>query len=195
MIDPVEVTELRPGLWRWATDHPDWVPDGGLSRTVGSVYFEAPGTVVLVDPLVPEDEDEERFWRALDRDVERVGRPVVVVLTVPWHERSTALVVDRYGGSVADHPPEGVEAIRITGVGGEAETVFWLPEPGALVFGDILVGSPPRILDEWQPEDRRGEPARAELRPLLGLPVELLLPSHGDPVVADAAAVLAEAVR
>src|SRR5262245_6699414 len=88
MIDPVEVTELRPGLWRWTTDHPDWEPDEGLSRRVGSVYFEAPGAVTLVDPLVPEDEDENRFWKALDRDVERLERPVVVVPTVPWHERA-----------------------------------------------------------------------------------------------------------
>ena len=43
---------------------------------------------------------------------------------------------------------------------------------------------------------RRGEPVRAELRPLLlGLPVELLLPAHGDPVLTDAPTVLAEALR
>jgi glyoxylase-like metal-dependent hydrolase (beta-lactamase superfamily II) len=191
----VQVTELRPGLWRWASDHPDWEPDEGLSRTVGSVYYETPAAVVLVDPLVPEGDDEARFWSALDRDVERLGSPVAVVLTVPWHERSAALVVERYGGSVAEDPPEGVEAIRITGVGGERETVFWLPGPRALVFGDILVGSPPRILDEWQPDDRRGEPIRAELRPLFDLPVEALLPSHGDPVLTDAPMVLAEALR
>jgi glyoxylase-like metal-dependent hydrolase (beta-lactamase superfamily II) len=191
----VQVTELKPGLWRWASDHPDWEPDEGLSRTVGSVYYERPAAVVLVDPLVPEGDDEARFWSALDRDVDRLGGPVAVVLTVPWHERSAALVVERYGASVAEDPPEGIEAIRITGVGGERETVLWLPGPRALVFGDILVGSPPRILDEWQPDDRRGEPIRAELRPLLDLPVELLLPSHGDPVLTDAPTVLADALR
>jgi len=159
------------------------------------VYYETPTAIVLVDPLVPEGDDEARFWSALDRDVERLGSPVAVVLTVPWHERGAGLVVERYGGSVAEDPPEGVEAIRVTGVGGERETVFWLPGPRALVFGDILVGSPLRILDEWQPDDRRGEPIRAELRPLLDLPVELLLPSHGDPVLTDAPTVLAEALR
>lgn len=190
----MEVCELRLGLWRWTARHPDWEPDEGLPDLVGSVYYEAPGAVVLFDPLVPGDE-EERFWTALDRDLERLRLPVVVLLTVPWHERSASRVVERYGGSVAEEPPEGVEAIRVAGVGGEPETIFWLPGPGALVVGDILAGTPPRIVDAWQPEERRGEPVRAELRGLLELPVGLLLVSHGDAVTEGAREALAEALR
>jgi predicted ABC-class ATPase len=159
------------------------------------VYFEAPEAVVLIDPLVPGGE-EERFWTALDRDVERLGRPVVVLLTVPWHERSAVRVVERYSGRITSEPTAGVEAIRVRGAGGEPETVFWLDEPSALVFGDIVVGTPPRVVDEWQPEERRGEPVRAELRAALGeLPVERLLPSHGEPVLEGAREALGEALR
>jgi glyoxylase-like metal-dependent hydrolase (beta-lactamase superfamily II) len=193
-MKPVEVQELRPGLWRWTARHPAWEPDDSLPGEVGCVYYEAPEAVVLIDPLVPGDE-QERFWRALDKDVQRVGRPVVVLLTVPWHARSSALIAERYAGPVADVPPAGVEAIRIAGVGGKPETVFWLVEPRCLVFGDILVGSPPRIVDEWQPEERRGAPVRAELRPLLDRPAEILLPSHGAAVTEDARVALAEALR
>jgi hypothetical protein len=39
-------------------------------QEVGSVYAELPETIVLIDPQVPPDE-AERFWGALDRDVER----------------------------------------------------------------------------------------------------------------------------
>jgi glyoxylase-like metal-dependent hydrolase (beta-lactamase superfamily II) len=190
----VDVQELRPGLWRWTARHPGWEPDEGLPGSVGSVYYEAPGAVVLIDPLVPPDE-EDRFWTALDRDVERLELPVVVLLTVPWHERSTAELVERYGGSVAEERPPGVQAIRVAGVGGEPETIFWLPAASALVVGDILAGTPPRIVDAWQPEERRGEPVRVGLRGLLELPVELLLVSHGDAVTQDARQALAEALR
>ena len=81
----VDVLEIAPGLWRWATYYDDW------KANVGCVYCETDDGVVLIDPLVPADE-AERFWQALDRDVERVGGPVHVLLTVFWHVRSTAEV-------------------------------------------------------------------------------------------------------
>lgn len=192
-IVTVEVQKLGEGLWRWTASHPDWEPGEGLPREVGSVYYEARDAVVLIDPLVPDDE-EERFWTALDRDVDRLGRPVVALLSVPWHERSAARITERYGGSVSESAPDDVGAIHIAGVGGEPETIFWLAAPGALVFGDIIIGTPPRIEDAWLPEERRGEPIRNELRAVLDLPVELLLPSHGAPVVSGARAALDEAL-
>src|SRR5947199_8959964 len=90
----MEVHELRPGLWRWTAPHPEWEHAEHWGPEVGSVYAELPNAVVVIDPLVPADEDE-RFWSALDRDVERLGRPVHVLLTVHWHERSVAAVLDR----------------------------------------------------------------------------------------------------
>ena len=60
----MDVEQLAPGLWRWD----------------GSVYVETAEAIVLIDPVVPADEPE-RFWRALDRDVERCGVPVHVLLT------------------------------------------------------------------------------------------------------------------
>ncbi len=74
----MEVTRLADGLWRWTALHPDWKPgDGGpdgWEQEVSCVYLEAPDHVVLVDPLVPGDE-RDRFFEALDRDVERARRP------------------------------------------------------------------------------------------------------------------------
>ena len=80
----MDVQELKPGLWRWTARHPDWE-----EREVSSAYVETGDAVCLVDPLVPRDE-EERFFAALDRDVERLGLPVAIVLTNPWHRRSSA---------------------------------------------------------------------------------------------------------
>jgi len=66
---------------------------------VSSAYLEADDAVCLIDPLVPRG-DEERFFAALDADVERLGRPVAIVLTNPWHRRSTDELATRYAGSV-----------------------------------------------------------------------------------------------
>jgi hypothetical protein len=51
------------------------------------------------DPLVPDD-DEERFWAALDRDVERRALPVSVVLTQAAHSRNAGDAAARFGADV-----------------------------------------------------------------------------------------------
>jgi hypothetical protein len=99
----MEVQELRPGLWRWTASHPQWDHAEHWGPDVASVYAELPEAVVVVDPLVPDDE-EDRFWAALDRDVERLGLPVHVLLTVHWHERSVPYVIDRFVISRAKIP-------------------------------------------------------------------------------------------
>ena len=124
----MDVAEIDAGLWRWTVYHEEWKED------VGSVFCETDDGVVLVDPLVPH-EDAARFWRALDRDVGRVGGQAHVLVTVFWHVRSTAVLVERYSARVwapstsraaverrsavvtdvfrpGDNLPGGIEAIR-----------------------------------------------------------------------------------
>jgi glyoxylase-like metal-dependent hydrolase (beta-lactamase superfamily II) len=196
----MEVQMIREGLWRWTAPHPDWAPGKDWPEQVGCVYYEAPEAVVLVDPLVPSKPAEEaRFWQALDRDVERLGRSVVVVLTVRWHERSVEQVAARYRGTVwrRERPnelPAGVEAHDISPV---EETIFWIPEHAALVPGDVLVNETGRLQvcpDSWLPEGASRASVRAALRPLLELPVELVLVSHGDPILEGGSEALARAL-
>jgi glyoxylase-like metal-dependent hydrolase (beta-lactamase superfamily II) len=150
----VDVVEIEPGLWRWTGYHEEWEED------VGSVYCETQDGVVLIDPLVP-PEDTERFWRSLDRDIERAGGTVHVFVTVFWHTRDTAAMVERYSARVwaprrgraaierragavtdpfgADDPlPGGVRPLPTTRA---AEVVYWLPAHRALVPGDVLLGA------------------------------------------------------
>ena len=115
----MEVRELRPGLWRWTASHPEWDHAEHWGPDVGSVYAELPDAVVLIDPLVPV-EDENSFWAALDRDVEAAARPVHVLLTVHWHERSVATVVERYHAKFwrpeeSGDLPAGVQAEVVKG--------------------------------------------------------------------------------
>jgi glyoxylase-like metal-dependent hydrolase (beta-lactamase superfamily II) len=193
----MEVQELRPGLWRWTASHPEWDHAQQWGPDVGSVYAELPEAVVVVDPLVPADEDE-RFWSALDRDVERLGVPVRVLLTVHWHERSVAAVLDRYDATLwrpeeRGELPAGVRPEIVKGADW-VEAMFFLEPHRALVTGDLLIGKNGGIAlpIEWFPKAER-EWAERELKPELrqrlgALPIELVLVSHGEPVLEDAAA-------
>ena len=208
----MDVAQIDKGLWRWTGYHEEWKED------VGSVFCETEDGVVLVDPLVP-SKDEERFWRALDRDVRRVGGQVHVLVTVFWHVRSTGAIVDRYptrvwapstsraaverrSGVVTDvfRPGEGLPGeIESRHTARRTEVVFWIPQHRALVPGDVLLGDGAggvRMCPEsWLPE-KTGQPElAASLRPLLELPVERILVSHGEPVLDDGRAALAAALQ
>jgi glyoxylase-like metal-dependent hydrolase (beta-lactamase superfamily II) len=195
----MEVQELRPGLWRWTAEHPEWDHAQHWGPEVGSVYAELPDAVVVVDPLVPAGEDE-RFWSALDRDVQRLGLPVRVLLTVHWHERSVAAVLDRYDATLwrpeeKGDLPTGVQPEVVKGADW-VEAMFFLEPHRALVTGDLLIGKNGGIElpIEWFPKAER-EWAERELKPELrkrlgALPIELVVVSHGEPVLANGAAAL-----
>src|SRR5829696_8728027 len=167
----MEVQELRPGLWRWTASHPEWEHAEHWGPEVGSVYAELPEAIVIVDPLVPADEEED-FWSALDRDVERLGRPVWVLLTVHWHERSVAAVLDRYKARLwrpeeKGELPMGVEAEVVKGADW-VEAMFYLEPHRALVTGDLLVGTDEgvELPVEWFPQAEQ-DWVRMELKPEL----------------------------
>ena len=210
----MDVRELAPGLWRWTALHPDWTPEEDWEQEVGCVYLETPSTVILIDPLVPgEPAARETFLQHLDADVERNGKPVSILLTVHWHERSSAELAERYGAEVwanegavgqidsvtnpfapADVLPGGLIGIDAQRAG---ETLLWLPEQHALVAGDVLLGDGDGGLRVC-PESWLNGITRLELKlvlaGLLDLPVELVLVSHGEPVRADGSAALAQAL-
>jgi hypothetical protein len=199
----MDVQELAPGLWRWTGEHPEWDHAESWGPEVASVYAELPEAVVVVDPLVPADE-EERFWSALDRDVERSGLPLHVLLTVHWHERSVAAVLDRYHATLwrpeeKGDLPAGVHAEVVQG-SDWMEALFFIEPHRALVSGDLLIGRNGgiEIPVAWFPKDEQ-EWAERELKPDLlerlgGLPIELVLVSHGEPVLANGAAALRRAL-
>jgi len=200
----MDVQELRPGLWRWTATHPEWEHAEHWGPEVGSVYAELPDALVMVDPLVPQDE-EDRFWEALDRDVERVGKPVHVLLTVHWHERSVATVLDRYKATLwrpeeKGQLPAGVHAEVVKG-SDWVEALFFLEPHRALIAGDLLIGKDGGGIElpvRWFPKGEQ-DWAEQELKPelrkrLAELPVELVVVSHGEPVLEDGAAALERAL-
>jgi hypothetical protein len=197
--------ELRPGLYRWTARHPDaeadpqpgspadWGPD------VGSVAYAARDALALVDPLVPADRSD--LARELDELVRSHSRPVVILTTLQFHRRSREELAARYGASTARAKkalPEGVETIQIRGAG---ETMVWLPEHCALIPGDRLLGGNRGALrlcpESWLrylPSKMNQAQLRKALRPLLELPIEMVLVSHGEVVLSGGREALAKAL-
>jgi hypothetical protein len=194
----MEVAALAPGLWRWTAPHPAWTPadEGEWDQIVGCVYCEVDGGIALIDPLVPaEDAGREQFWRALDSDAERLGAPLVLV-TCSDHGRSSAEIVERYGA--AGRSVRDVVGVQLIRTARYDESVYWLEPYRALVAGDVLIGDEAggvRVCpDDWLDKGTR-DAVWASLRPLLELPVERVLVSHGEPVLAGGRAALARALR
>ncbi len=200
----MEPTEIVPGLFRWAAPHPDWKPDAtpgsgeDWGQMVGSVLFEAGDTLVLIDPLIP-SEDRDGFLGRLDDRV--AGRPVSVLTTIHWHSRDRETLAKRYAANTTrawNVVPRGVEPKPIRGGG---ETMYWLPSVATLVPGDRLLGDSGdgglRVCPEsWLSQvqvDRRGLAGLME--PLLEMPIERVLVSHGEPVLIDGRAALARAIK
>jgi hypothetical protein len=190
----VQVQEIATGLWRWTGLHPAWTPaDGGpegWEQEVGSYFYEAPEAVVLFDPLVPM-EDRDRFFAALDRDVERAALPVRILTTVDSHRRSAAELGERYSATIGE-APTGVEIAASAW----NELVFWIPHQRALVFGDVVLGRGRglRLPRAWIGEEHFGEVVDA-LRRLLDLPIDRVLVTHGEPVLEGGHEALAAALE
>jgi hypothetical protein len=187
----MDVAELTPGLWRWTARHPAWTSaeEGEWDADVACVYAEIDGGIVLVDPLVPAE--HESFWRALDRDVERLGAPVVLT-TNNDHTRSAAEIVERYGGG--GEVGAGVTAFPTAYHG---EIVYWLAPYAAIVPGDVLLGADGggvRVLPDSWLDGADSKAVRVSLEPLLELPIERILVSHGEPVLAGGLEALALAL-
>jgi glyoxylase-like metal-dependent hydrolase (beta-lactamase superfamily II) len=199
----MEVDRIADGLWRWTGFHEEWKHD------VGCVYFEGDDAVCLIDPLVP-PEGRDRFLAALDRDVERLALPVHILLTIFWHARSARELAERYGADVwassriraaverragrvrrfspGDALPGEIQAIATAK---RNDTIFFVRRHRALVAGDVILGSEGGGLRlcpaSWLPAGVGLEELRVSLLPLLELPVERVLVSHGAPVLGDGA--------
>ena len=185
------IEELRSGLKRWTAPHPQWKPEADeldkSYRPVASLVYRAADTLVFVDPLVPDE-----LWPALDAEVAEAARPVVVLTTIHWHARSRDAVVARYDGEL-DRLPGGVRSFPAER---QQEVALWLEDARALVFGDAVLGDQSgglRVCPWFKFADERKRTVEA-LRPLLELPIELVLPAHGNVVLEDGRAALARAL-
>ncbi|HZT83833.1 MAG TPA: hypothetical protein VE984_00230 [Gaiellaceae bacterium] len=192
----MEAVRIAEGLWRWTAPHPRWERWAGHERPpreVGCVYHEAGDATMLVDPLVPAGE-EDVFFRHLDADIERRGLPVVILLTADWHRRSADELAARYDARIGGEPPTGVEEIAVEGAD-ERQVAYFIRPHAALVVAEIFwVDVDGELHVGRSPALERPDELEASLDRLMALPVERLLVSHGEPVLEDAKARMAEAL-
>ncbi len=205
----MDVHELAPGLWHWTAAHPDWEPEDeeggqGWGEIVSSYALVGDAGIVLFDPQVPPDEAQaQRFWEALDRDVAAHGPPAIVV-TIYWHARSAKGIAERYARTRVWSPahaapkvservaytdtyaagdqglPGGIRAYDTARLG---EMVLYLPSHKALLFGDAVLDGVRLLPDGWLPKGVGRDDVKETLRPLLDEEIELLLLTHGGPVM------------
>jgi len=186
------IEEIRPGLKRWVVPHPEWKPEEDeldeSYRPVASLLFHGPDALVFVDPLVPDE-----LWPALDAEVAQSGAPVVVLTTIKFHARSRDEVVRRHGAKLGGTPA----GTRSFSAARGDEIALWFEGPRAVAFGDAVIGDQRGglRLAPWFVDDEGRARTRAALTTLLDLPVELVLPAHGNPVLADGKSALAKALE
>jgi glyoxylase-like metal-dependent hydrolase (beta-lactamase superfamily II) len=183
--------ELQQGLWWWEAVHPEWTDQHAATADwgpeVSSYAIDDGARLLLIDPTTPPSPVDELA----------ASRETVIVLTCPWHARDAGKLVERSGASLyaplaghvfgaGDRLPVGVEAFP----GMEPnDLVLWIESRSALVTGDTLIdrGQGLEFPRDWASRGaiaERGVPPEQileTLRPLLGLPVELVLPTHGLP--------------
>lgn len=142
------------------------------------------------------------------------GREAAVVLTCPWHDRDARSYVERLGAQVFSPPPDEGSPDLAWLLGGDRgyasalsagdlpdgvkafpgrlpnDVVLWIESRRAVVAGDTLVdfGQGLEIPVEWLPGGVERQRIAEGLRPLLDLPVELVLATHGGPTDKDALA-------
>jgi glyoxylase-like metal-dependent hydrolase (beta-lactamase superfamily II) len=189
------VREVRAGVWHWEARHPEWNERQWWGPSVSSYAIDDGARLLLFDPL------------ALPAEIEplAVERETAIVLTCPWHRRDAEALANRYGAPLYVPPPDEGDPSPVDGtvfsegdrlpVGVEAfpgmepnDLVLWVESHRALVAGDTLQdrGHGLQFLGDL-PNNVPAEGGVATerildgLQPLLALPVEIVLPTHGAP--------------
>jgi len=197
--------ELRPGVWHWKSPHPAWDGEEGWPELVSSYGIELGDDFVLFDPLSVPDELRERATAVVltapyhERDARRLDLPVHTPPADTWQDwvEKFGIDPDRVRGMESEdlawlragegeghfHGP-GAWPFGIEAHSGREDNdlILWVPPIGAIVTGDSLsdLGDG---LDIWIADRKHvtRDDVVQRLRPLLDLPVDLVLPAHGEP--------------
>jgi hypothetical protein len=210
--------KLSNGLWRWTARHPEWHP-GEFGAEVACFAAQADDTTLLIDPLLPPD--PEPLLQTID---ETITDRLAILITIPYHVRSSEELWRRYGKdaetTIHGHRactkrlkdesafreiepgtplPGGVTAYTI-GKPRRYEMPLHLPSHDALVFGDAVAETNGRLV-VWATDkvDAKVERFYRErfnptLEPLLELPFNAVLPTHGEPLLENGKAALKKAL-
>ena len=179
----MDVHEVAPGLRYWLAPHPEWKPGNDWPEEVLSVEYEAPDALVLIDPLIPRGEEGQ-----FGEHAQRLGLPLRVLLTAPWHQRDAGLFPDAHG-----EPPTGIETFVADGVQ-EGQRAFFIREHRTLVVAEYFMGEADGLRVCASPAEPDPDRFLRSLQRLVDLPIERVLVAHGPPVLADGAGAIRKAL-
>jgi hypothetical protein len=197
--------ELRPDVWHWHSPHPDWDEAQWWPELVSSYGIALGDEFLLFDPLSVPDELLERATAVVltapyhERDARRLNLPVHTPPADTWQDWVEKFGVDpdrvrgmesedlawlRAGEGEGHFHGPGAWPFGINAFAGREKNdlILWLPSISAIVTGDSLsdFGDGLDIQLGGRQHVTRDDVIR-RLRPLLDLPVELVLPAHGEP--------------
>jgi len=199
------VRELRPDVWHWQSPHPEWRSEAEWPERVSSYAIGLGDEFVLFDPLAVPDQLRERATAVVltapyhERDARRLGLPVHTPPADTWEDWVAKFGVDadqvrgmesddiawlRVGEGEGHFHGPGAWPFGIVAYPGREDNdlILWVPAAGAIVTGDS-VSDFGGGLDIWlggRKHVTRGD-ITERLRGLLDLPIELVLPAHGEP--------------
>jgi len=211
--------KLSDGLWRWTARHPEWHP-GEFGAQVASFAAQAGDTTLLIDPLLPPK--PEPVLRAVE---ETLADRLAILITIPYHVRSSEELWRRYAQNaettIHGHracrkrltdesafreiepgvPLPGGATAHTIGKPRRYEMPLHIPSHEVLTFGDAVVEADGE-LRVWATDKVDGKVERfyrerfnPTLEPLLELPFDAVLPTHGQPIVENGKKALGKALR
>jgi glyoxylase-like metal-dependent hydrolase (beta-lactamase superfamily II) len=201
------VVQLSDRLTYWTAPHPNWRPNPEWPKEVGCVAYSTPNDLVLIDPLVRNDLSSD-VWDWFDDAVEAAHGKVAVLLTAPWHERSTRDIVERYGAAVwidsaarvrtdglpkLQAIPAGIEVFTPRGVS-EGQVAFFIEEERTLVVAEFFLGTPTGLRLLPSPTTNDIHAFTESMNELRRLPIDRVLLAHGPPVFDAGADAIAAAL-
>ncbi len=153
--------QIAAEIYHWTTPHPEWHPATEWGREVGSYALICFDTVVLVDPLLPADDDPDRAELLDELDGLAEGaRALEIMVTIPYHSRSAEALYQRYAGSEPQPRLWGHTAVAKRLLDPSTELQHLVPATPVTHEGRILaipyaIGNPRRYETPlWFPELR-----------------------------------------
>jgi len=214
--------EITEGVFRWTAPHPEWRTRVEWGHQVASYALRCKDGLSLVDPLLPPASSSalREVQEQLDELVAGASR-LDILVSIPYHARSSEPLSLRYRDrlpvtlwghpAVAKHFADPATSLTPIVAGAQAgasavaygignprrfETPLYFADHKALLFGDAVICFEGE-LRVWQERpfspDWYRDKLLPTLLPLLDLDVEMVLPTHGEPLLHDGRAALRRA--
>jgi glyoxylase-like metal-dependent hydrolase (beta-lactamase superfamily II) len=183
--------EVSKGVFHWKGPHPDWKSGQHWDEHVSCYATDDGKNLLLFDPLAVPKEIEDLA----------ANRETAIVLTNPWHVREAREIEKRLGVPLYVPPADEEDPDPVIGhifqadeelpIGVKAflgrepnDLILWVKALNAAVVGDTIFNREGQVEFPEKRFEMHATPdeIRERMKVLLDLPVEYVLPGHGEPL-------------